>query len=938
MQLCPVIVSKNRPKWLGWQLDRLIPQLEGKDRIIVVLDGQDEQAYPLPSGVAKQFKNGRATLLSLKHSIGPDRAHMLANSHVPADAVVVEIDDHDKADKELLAELRKAFKNPDIIGAFCDVYVIDPEAKVKTIRHKQSASFLESGMLAYGMKAYRKWAYDAVGGYPTDHFPANDYALMVKLEQLFGQRAFAYIDKPLVAVVEDARGISRMNKDKQLEEMDAIKAEGRAGFRLPYKFVAVPGAPSGRTLEARGIKAGQRGIAVERSKRKPTVCFVAESIATARGGGVLSMRALMKAAAQAGYAVSVICSSAHKVGEEDKKWLDVHYVDAEGFQLFGTGTMVSVEKALKKLRPDIVVGTSACGPSVVDCAHDAGAPVALMVQFWRILVRHMDEKTMDALNRKRIPKDIFDPVRSAKVRRADVMLANSPFTAGVLEVATGRKSDGIVRPPVYPKDFVPEGAPPVHEREFIMCPSSQIGKGGDIFLALARRNPDKRFLMLAGDSDDFGSTGMRERAEALDNVAVREDWVTDMRAVYAQTRCVFLGTQTCESFSRTVAEGLACGIPLLLSDAGNLRNAPEGHAVIAKRKASVSTWDAALKDALALRPEPTTEWCIDDTPVFVQTLDDARRLSEVLVSTPNAPGITTAAHQLAACHGTTTVEGIPGPGECARFALTVISGAWDAEWDRACCVPVAYWWHSHLAQMDTTRRELSNLLELFSGIKGRAGRWICFTAQADAELWAARLPKQVYWLPPTMQMPERPRTAKKLKGRHVYLPGPFVQRKNVFTALGAVANADAEAHVTERSLGRCPQLEPLASALGVRLHVHSCPSAGDVLALAGACGAAVMLSAAETFCYAAAEAVVAGTPVVYWPGIPALAGGPEELCVADPTSVGVVGGALKAVLASSSAEQTAEQQFKALAGLARRQNAAARLALQAMLQECNHGG
>ena len=939
MQLCPVIASKNRPKWLGWQLDRLLPQLEGQDHIVVILDGYDTKKYPITRGLTSKFRDSRVTLLSLGHCIGPDRAHLLGNSHVPTDAVVVEIDDHDRAHEDLLAELRKAFKNTDIIGAYCDIYCIDPEEKVKTLRRKQYASFLESGMLAYGLKAYRKWAYDAVGGYPREYFPANDYALMVKLEQLFGQRAFAYIDKPLVAVVEDARGISRMNKDKQTEQMEAIKEQGRKGFRLPYKFVSVPGVPGSKILSAKGVKPakGAKG-AVKRSAHKPSVCFVAESISKVRGGGILSMRALMRAAARAGYAVSVICSSAYKVSPEDAKWMGAHYVNAEGFQLFGTGTMASVEAALKELKPDIVVGTSACGPSVVDCAHDAGVPVSLMVQFWRILVHRTNEETMNALNRKHVPKDIFDPVRCAKVRKADVLLANSPFTARILELATGRKVDAVVRPPVYPERFVPKpGALPVHKREYIMCPSSQVGKGGDIFLALARRNPKKRFLMLAGDSDDFGDTGMRERAEALENVAVREDWVTDMRPVYTQTRCIFLGTQTCESFSRTVAEGLACGIPLLLSDAGNLRNAPEGHATIVKRKASLNTWDTALAKVLALRPEPTTAWCIDDTPEFVRTLNATRKLSEVLVSVPDAPGITTAAKQLAACHEVTTIAGIPTPDKCARFGLTIISGTWNREWDSACAAPVAYWWHSHLAQMDSTRREVADLLELLPEIKGRKGRYICFTSQADANLWASRLPGQVYWLPPPMCVPDHPIAAEKIDGKHVYLPGPFVQRKNILTALGAVSYAGAEAHVTEWSLQRRVELESLASALGVRLHIHSCPAIDDVLALAGACRAAVMLSAAETFCYAAAEVVVAGTPVVSWPGIPAMAGGPPELCVADPTSVDVVGHALSTVLASADgARSMAGRQFEVLGGLVRRRTLAARVALQGMLED-GHG-
>ena len=260
----PVIATKGRPEWLVKQLERLCPQLVEAERIVVVVDGDDRtvQAIENLSAVMDGQSADPVAVIPLARSVGPDRAKRIGIAMVPADGVVCEIDDHDLAEQGLLAELRQVFANPDVLVAGCDVYHSDPEGLVRKLRRKKAGPFRENGnSLGWGMRAYRKWAYDCVGGYPQEWFPANDYALMCMLEQFGGKGAVAHIREPLVTVIEDMQGISNQNKELQRGQVVRVANLGLArSFELPFGLLRSAGGPTPEEAQTLGQSRRRRVI------------------------------------------------------------------------------------------------------------------------------------------------------------------------------------------------------------------------------------------------------------------------------------------------------------------------------------------------------------------------------------------------------------------------------------------------------------------------------------------------------------------------------------------------------------------------------------------------------------------------------------------------------------------------------------------------------
>lgn len=917
----PVIATRHRPGALMAQLSRLVPQLLEGENIIVVFDGVER----LPGG---SFSSPTIKMIQIDGHIGVDRARRIGNAFVPSgtDDIVCEIDDHDLAEPTLLAELREAFRERTANIAYCDVVCTDPKHTVERVRKKQEGHFRTEGNLGFGMRAYRKWLYDAVGGYPLDYFPANDYALCCMIEQLCNYRGNVYIPKPLVKVVIDSRGISATHRTEQDREYARVMdAANNGGFRLPFR-IPPPAAPRpGETVEPEpGPEAAPRGTSVAETKARgrPHVVLVTEVVGHGRGGGEMSMLGLLRRVAGKGYRVSALYAT--DAGERPYRsdWLALHKLDDLTLRDRGVGASDRFLMALDALRPDIVVTEVRTGANIADACKALGVPMLTLVQFWHNLVE-TSERGWDAVNRRPIPDDARNAWGCAKLKKSAAIVANSEFSAEVIRACLRREPDAIVYPPVNADAVRAKDAPPVHERPYIVCPSVQAGKGAEIFLALARRNPKMRFLLLAGDNRHSKEDDIVRAAREIGNVSVCEAWVRDMREIYAQARCVFIGTQTAESFCRTAAEARANGIPLLVSDAGNLaRIVDERSGAVVPRRASLAEWEIGLRRALALRPRPTDEFCRDHTGRFVRVVDAHRRLSDVGIFVTPATGIRTGARQFEEVLGLRRLDW-PACAETARdCALAILPGVWNPGLSDAIECKLGFWWCSHFAQMDTNRHEMRQLMDVVKTVRSRADRFLLLTCRTDVEVWRNVLGGRVKWLPNCLNVrAEGARGAEKLDGAHVFIPGPYVQRKNVYTALGAISAAGAEAHVTTRVEG-CAAIKELARALKVRLHVHDCPEPADVLKVAGRCRAAVMVSTAETYCYAAAECVLAGAPTVGWRGIPILRGGPEQLAPADPTDVALVARSLREALKGG--ESLVERQREAVVRNAKCMNAAAR--------------
>jgi len=230
-QVWPVIASRGRPSELCEQLKRLTAQLHEGECVVLVADADAPTAK-----VGAQFAP-KVRVVPLAQRVGVDDARKVGNAFVPSDAVVCEIDDHDWVEPELLQEVRAAFGEDSVFLAYCDVWHTDPNHTIRKLREKPTRGrFCDTGnVFGWGMRAYRKWVYDAVGGYPTEHFPANDYELMCRIEQFGGEECKRHIRRPLVTVIQDSNGVSAQHKAMQEQMVIAIANIAlNGGFALPF--------------------------------------------------------------------------------------------------------------------------------------------------------------------------------------------------------------------------------------------------------------------------------------------------------------------------------------------------------------------------------------------------------------------------------------------------------------------------------------------------------------------------------------------------------------------------------------------------------------------------------------------------------------------------------------------------------------------------------
>ena len=890
-----VIPTRNRAKDLGLTLDAVLAQ--EPDGIVLVDDASDKGCCWEP---ARTLHIGDAFhMLRLPEHRGVNYARRVGTSVVPRDAVVVELDDHDLPCDGALDALREAFRDPDIHAVYGDAEFIDRDGKLLKERldkrDYEPFTLRQHGSQILGLRAYRKKIYDEVGGWRLDEWPAGDYALFLRIEDKLQGRGIVRIPKPICRV---RRGVVGSISVRHLSGQDSNADRFRSMALNGLLWQETEHRPKPEPDKEQDIEADKR----------PHVLLIAESVGNL-GGGHVSMTGMMRQLHERGWATSALYAS--KTGTLPD-WIEACSAQTKNFV-----------KRAAEIRPDIALVTGALVAQIGPQLQAAGIPVLCAIQFWRGLFP-LTESTWEDLGEGRAPVE-RDPGADAIVA-ADAVVANGDFSATIFYQATGREADAVVYPPLDPETFLCKRGRAVHKRRFVTCTSTEHGKGVNIFLDLAAAHPKIEFLLLTGDGRHPGTAQVRVRALAMDNVTVRDGWIADMRTVYKDTRCVFIGTQTAESWCRVAAEARANGIPMLVARAGNLVNmAAGGHGVVVDRKAPLADWRDGLRRALELRPKRDKKLLRDCGDDLDRVARDARRMSDVAFVYAGAPGVDAAVRYAGRVLGAEAYPVNTPMVDLGHHGLVVVSSQLTPQMD-AHEGPLAVWWHSHCSQMDYERDEMGRLVRIVEAFKDKPNRYLCFTSKGEAELWRKVLGDRSVYLPVTMRWSE---TYKDGERSGVFIPGPYNVRKNVFVALAAVAATGRAVYFTNWAR-EVPGLGSMARAIGIEPHYHACATAHDVRTLAASCEAAVMVSASETFCYAAAECVIEGTPTVGWRGIPALAGGPKALLADDPTDIASVAKALTAAL--DKGPELAARQYEALAREVETRRRDARAALRGMME------
>jgi glycosyltransferase involved in cell wall biosynthesis len=227
-------------------------------------------------------------------------------------------------------------------------------------------------------------------------------------------------------------------------------------------------------------------------------------------------------------------------------------------------------------------------PAVVHALHDAGVPIVMTLQNYRLLCGNALLYRDGAVCTECLAGSHWRVVRHACYRgsRAESMvsaatmsvaaargtwrlvdrfIAPSRFVRDVF-VRAGYEPDRIVVRGNFAPDPGPRPSPPSRSGMVLFVGRLSVEKGADVLLsAWAAARPDGLELVVVGDGP------MRAQLEAMDVPAVRfAGWRSqeEVAALLASARALVLPSQWFENFGRVVVEAMAVGLPVLASDIG----------------------------------------------------------------------------------------------------------------------------------------------------------------------------------------------------------------------------------------------------------------------------------------------------------------------------------------------------------------------------------
>lgn len=167
---------------------------------------------------------------------------------------------------------------------------------------------------------------------------------------------------------------------------------------------------------------------------------------------------------------------------------------------------------------------------------------------------------------------------SAAYRSADRIVTNSDYMKCFIQSHYSKVDISILYPPIdIPlKSFKPL---PCQPRVGIINPSSR--KGENIFLALAKKNPELKFLYFSNTPKKY----------ALDNIEYA-GWFSDREELFSHIDLLIAPSVWTEPFGRVSVEAIRSGIPVLVSNVGGLPETVDDEFIVCNQ--STDSWENKL--------------------------------------------------------------------------------------------------------------------------------------------------------------------------------------------------------------------------------------------------------------------------------------------------------------------------------------------------------
>ena len=414
----------------------------------------------------------------------------------------------------------------------------------------------------------------------------------------------------VLALVVPSRASGARNLDNDEDEDDEDGDDSGAGL-APGWGATARGDPSLTPPGAR--RYNHRALPGSRGARQPVrILFSLDNYDHGTGGAEMSARGLARRLAARGHEVQVLQRGDAEASYSDgpiavhtrplpvARWLRDRERDTARWNQAWRGLLGDF---LAKWRPHLVLTQNRLLPSSVALAIERGIPPVVFIRAWGLFcpTQFLARDALADCDRdchrclpwwKRLRLSRTRRTLAAyeqALRAARLVIANSRYTRAVLQRFYGIQSH-VVYPIVDLAAYAaagPEGEGA--ERDAVLFVKPQQVKGLPIFLEIARRMPDTRFLVagaLRGRA--------RRRLRRLGNVECL-GWVNDMRGVYARTRVLLGPSIWPEPFGRVFVEAAAAGVPAVASARGGIPEAVGDGGILIKDISDTGAWVDALR-------------------------------------------------------------------------------------------------------------------------------------------------------------------------------------------------------------------------------------------------------------------------------------------------------------------------------------------------------
>ena len=239
MSLALITPTRRRWHWLRKQARAIAGQLAPDDRWIIAVDN-DHPDKTIVGDIARLIPAEQISWLQLACArprppvACVNRLRNAATALAPAGADIVEVDDHDLLESYALAEIRSALAAgyDYIFGWYHRQAVVEketegkrdgetegeqtqnPKSKIQNhiepwpdVQHRyQRGAFERREIDGIGVRAFKRWLWETLGGWATNVWPGGDYHFALRAERLGA--SIVCLEQPLCTVTVEPESIA----------------------------------------------------------------------------------------------------------------------------------------------------------------------------------------------------------------------------------------------------------------------------------------------------------------------------------------------------------------------------------------------------------------------------------------------------------------------------------------------------------------------------------------------------------------------------------------------------------------------------------------------------------------------------------------------------------------------------------------------------------